>query len=287
MSDAMRRNDEALWTEFVAGARTLIATAPEHMSTEQLDRLEAVSDALIHLVGYVQARKPFSPTERDLRLVDELARREKRTRRRPASQVDASPDVILSDDERRSLRQRIISGLQSERLRVREAQSPPCKRPLDGGRRVLRADLLREVQGAHRAVMVSELSIAAGAGRELWDVECDTTIDVPDDLPRAPYLALEVRGDSMEPLLHSGDTILVKVDDKAVTGTVVVARDPDHGYVVKEVGRLTMDGIELESVNPEFPTLRVPHMAGAVLGTVLLKWCPHAERRQRPSGVTG
>jgi len=83
----------------------------------------------------------------------------------------------------------------------------------------------------------------------------------------------------MEPLLHSGDTILVRLGEKAEPGTVVVARDPDHGYVVKEVGRLTAIGIELKSVNPDFPSLRVPHMPGAVLGTVVMKWCPHPDRR--------
>jgi phage repressor protein C with HTH and peptisase S24 domain len=129
-------------------------------------------------------------------------------------------------------------------------------------------------------VVVPELAIAAGAGCELWDIECNTTVDVPAELPRGSYLALEVAGDSMEPLIHSGDTVLVRVEEKAEPGTVVVARDPDHGYVVKEVTRLTANGIELRSLNPAFPSLRVPHGAGAVLGTVVLRWPRESGPRQ-------
>jgi phage repressor protein C with HTH and peptisase S24 domain len=137
------------------------------------------------------------------------------------------------------------------------------------------AELLRSLEPLRRAVLVPELAIAAGAGAELWAVECTTTVDVPPELPRARYLALEVVGASMEPLIHSGDLVLVRVDETAVPGTVVVARDPDHGYVVKEVGRLTAHGIELRSLNAAFPPLLVPHSAGVVLGTVVLRWARH------------
>jgi phage repressor protein C with HTH and peptisase S24 domain len=76
----------------------------------------------------------------------------------------------------------------------------------------------------------------------------------------------------MEPLIHSGDLVLVRLDARPIPETVVVARDPDHGYVVKEVGRLTAGGIELLSLNPAYPVLRVPYGAGTVLGTVVLCW---------------
>ena len=39
MSHSMKRTDEAIWSEFVAEARALLAVAPEMMSAEQLDRL--------------------------------------------------------------------------------------------------------------------------------------------------------------------------------------------------------------------------------------------------------
>ncbi len=102
-------------------------------------------------------------------------------------------------------------------------------------------------------------------------------IPLPSEIPHGRYVALRVAGDSMEPLMHSGDMVLVKVGARPVTGTVVVARDPDHGYVVKEVGRVTARGVELLSLNPAYPPLQVPQTSGTVLGMVLLRWRPSEE----------
>jgi phage repressor protein C with HTH and peptisase S24 domain len=72
--------------------------------------------------------------------------------------------------------------------------------------------------------------------------------------------------------MHSGDMVLVKLGVQPTTGTVVVARDPDHGYVVKEVGRVTARAIELVSLNSAYAPLTVPHATGMVLGMVILRW---------------
>lgn len=276
--DSTLSADERAWSAFVAECRALLAIPPELMSPEQLDRLEAISDAFLHLVGYANAIERRIVPEQDQRLAEELTQRKAlERRRRVAPRWAGSPGVsdpdkgLLTDVEREALRERILAGLHARQLRVREAEAPPNKRAMTPTR-VPTLDLLRELEVSHQAVLVPELAIAAGAGHELWDIECTTTVDVPPELPRGPYLALGVVGDSMEPLLHSGDTVLVRVDEKAEPGTVVVARDPDHGYVVKEVVRLTAHGIDLRSLNPAFPSLRVPHRAGAVLGTVVLRW---------------
>ena len=268
------RTLEALWSEFAEEATALIALDPRELTAEQLDRVEAISDLFIHLLAFASPARPAQAFHRDRRLQDELAKRRTReadrgTRRSP-----------LSGADRNELRRRILAGVQSGRLKVREADVPATKYRLDVPQ-VVTPDLLRDVDRRGHAVVVPELAIAAGSGCELWDVECDTTIELSADLPRGPYVALEVTGDSMEPLLHSGDTVLVKLEEKASPGSVVVARDPEHGYVVKEVGRLTAHGIELLSLNPEFPPLRVPHESGAVLGTVVMKWCPHPLHRVR------
>jgi len=250
---------EASWSEWIAEARALLAVAPEAMSAEQLERLDAISDALIHLVGYAESVGRDVATEVDRGVPKPL--RHRRTSSR--GELCAHERVVLRD--------RILTGLQATQLRVREAKAAPYERSMEPPR-VASAELMRELEAVHRAVVVPELSIAAGGGLELWDVECGTTVDVPENVPRGRHVALRVSGDSMEPLIHSGDLVLVRLDDRAVPGTVVVARDPDHGYVVKEVGRLTADGIELLSLNPAYPVLRVPHGAGTVLGTVVLCW---------------
>jgi len=272
--------DEA-WSAFLAEVRTLLASRLESMSPEQLDRLEAISDVLVHLAGHAESLRRNARPESDLRLVDELDRRRALARRGRAEKIidnrhavarpQQSHPGLLSDHERIALRRRILAGLHAEQLRVREATDAPYEYVMSASQPITR-QLLRELAAQHRAVVLPELAVAAGVGAQLWDVECATTIDVPGDLPRGTYIALKVAGDSMEPLIHSGDVVLVHVDGNAASGTVVVARDPDHGYVIKEVGRLTANGIELRSLNPDFPTLRVPYGAGTVLGTVVLRW---------------
>jgi SOS-response transcriptional repressor LexA len=58
----------------------------------------------------------------------------------------------------------------------------------------------------------------------------------------------------------------------------VLARVPDAGYVVKRVGRVTRVELELQSLNDAFPPIVVPRDAHTVVGTVVLRWCPHASR---------
>ena len=53
----------------------------------------------------------------------------------------------------------------------------------------------------------------------------------------------------MVPLLHDGDTILVKLGDELMPDAVVVARVPDGGYVVKRVGGIVGSRVELTSLN--------------------------------------
>jgi phage repressor protein C with HTH and peptisase S24 domain len=159
----------------------------------------------------------------------------------------------------------------AQRLGVRCASDAVVHRiPAVGG------SVARVVDAAHEtgSAPVAELAVAAGAGRELWDQECESWVDVPSDVPSGRYVALRVAGDSMTPLLHSGDTVLVKLGTDVARDTVVVARC-DDGYVVKRVGRATRRELELISLNPAFPPMQVRREEGAVLGTVVLRWCAH------------
>lgn len=122
-----------------------------------------------------------------------------------------------------------------------------------------------------------DLAVAAGAGRELWDEECTEWAEVPPDVPVGRHLALRVAGDSMAPFIHTGDTVLVRLDERLQRGTVIVAKLPDDGYVVKRVGKLERHYIELLSLNPEYPAIRIPRRERTVLGTVVLRWCPHGD----------
>lgn len=127
-----------------------------------------------------------------------------------------------------------------------------------------------------------DLAVAAGVGRELWDEECTEWAEVPPDVPVGRHLALRVAGDSMAPFIHTGDTVLVRLDNRLQRGTVIVARLPDDGYVVKRVGKLERHHIELLSLNADYPAIRIPRRERTVLGTVVLRWCPHGEAATEP-----
>lgn len=141
---------------------------------------------------------------------------------------------------------------------------------------------------ARRAAPLVELGVAAGTGRgrELLDEPCESWVALPADLSPGRYVALRVVGDSMVPLLHSGDVVLVDLDGTAASGAVAVARHPEHGYVVKRVGRAGAGrGVPLESLNPAYPTLRLETGSGRVLGPVVLRWCGHGPAKPRLATV--
>lgn len=122
-----------------------------------------------------------------------------------------------------------------------------------------------------------DLGIAAGSGRELWDEPCESWLTLDGELPRGRYVALTVRGDSMEPLLHSGDVILVRMGPDLARDAVVVAHRPDEGFVVKRVGDVTRAQVELLSLNPAFPPIVLRRDADTIAGTVVMRWCTHGE----------
>lgn len=120
-----------------------------------------------------------------------------------------------------------------------------------------------------------DMAVAAGAGRELWDEECTEWAEIPAGIPVGRHLALRVAGDSMTPFFHPGDTVLVRLGDTVAAGSVIVARLPDDGYVVKRVGRATRYEIDLVSLNPSYAPVTLTREPGLVLGTVVLRWCNH------------
>ena len=147
----------------------------------------------------------------------------------------------------------------------------PVERPAP---RVAGRDAMHVAELA-RCALRFDLAVAAGVGRELWDEPATSWVELPPGLPAGQHVALTVRGDSMEPLLHAGDTILVKLGGAAAVGDVVVARRPEHGHIVKRVAAATPERLVLASLNASYDEVIVPQEPGAVVGTVVLRWCAH------------
>jgi phage repressor protein C with HTH and peptisase S24 domain len=159
----------------------------------------------------------------------------------------------------------MMARAHARRLRVTQGGSAPLvKGDGDGGT-------------SRRVVPVVELGIAAGVGRELWDEPADAWVEVPNDAPAGDYVALRVVGDSMAPLMHTGDTVLVRRGADVRRDTVIVARHPDDGYVCKRVSRVRRESIELASLAPGRPPIVIPRDARLVVGTVMLVWCSHRQ----------
>jgi hypothetical protein len=167
---------------------------------------------------------------------------------------------------------RVQAALAAHRSKVRCVPHPPETRlaTVSGA--------LAQVLGAAAAERCApwiDLGVAAGMGRELWDEACESWVRVPEGLARGQFVALTVRGESMAPLLHSGDVVLTRLGGELRRDAMVVARRPDEGYVVKKVGRLDTESVELLSLNPEFPPVHIPRDERLVVGTVVLRWCGH------------
>jgi hypothetical protein len=166
----------------------------------------------------------------------------------------------------------VAAGVSLKRPVLRVAGPPvlrhdPAPRPV--------AEVLA-LPGRHACVPALDFGVAAGVGRDVWDVPCASWLELPEGVPPGRYVALGVDGQSMEPLLHHGDTILVQLDAEPLRDSVVVARHPDDGYVVKRVERVGRRALTLASVNPAYGGVEIPRRPGLLLGRVVAAWCAHA-----------
>lgn len=252
------------------------------MTDDRMDdddrRSEWEADQLVSLMGrYLALRRGDSPLD-DPRFLDWLSRE---LRRRPPTPYDWSADVV------RAMRDRILSRATGARLSVIAREGAWSER-----RPWTRTPVADAVLHAARegCMPLIEPSVAAGEGRELWDEECERWIERPPELAPGQYLALPVSGDSMTPLMHAGDIVAVRLGSGVRRDTVVVARQADDGYVVKRVGAVRADAIQLTSLNAAYPPIWITREGNAVLGTVVLRWCAHnagpATERGDPSALS-
>ncbi len=65
--------------------------------------------------------------------------------------------------------------------------------------------------------------------------------------------ALEIHGDSMEPVLRDGDTVVVSPSAPTRRGDRVVARTNEGEVMAKQLARRSARRVELKSLNPEHP----------------------------------
>lgn len=96
--------------------------------------------------------------------------------------------------------------------------------------------------------------IAAGTPIEAIQTHSHTIMVPPEMLGGGEHYALEVRGDSMiEAGIFDGDTVLIKKQDTAGTGEIVVALVDDEEATLKRL-RKKGNSVALEAANPAYET---------------------------------
>ena len=239
---------------------------------EQLQR-EYETDRLIELAARAQMEREDSIFYSNEPFIEWLRRDlQERTER------SAAAGVTLD-----RIAQRVHARLLAVRLGVADGGRWPAIEP---AMTAISAEALLMSAARARRAPQWDLSVAAGVGRELWEEACEGLIQLPAELPSARYIALRVSGDSMTPLVHAGDLLLVKVGREIVRDTVIVIQTADEGYVVKQVGTLTRRRVELRSLNASYDPIEVPREPARVLGTVVMRWSDHEARSNNanPSG---
>lgn len=229
----------------------------DSLTADERERLDALTDPLLDLIGHVESERPDSAAWEDARFLAWLGQEEE--------------DEVIDEATIRMTAQRVVAALHGEQSRVHLVHGgfPEERVGITGPT----SEMVEELSPRRRAAFL-DLGVAAGSGRALWDAECESCVPLPPEVPSGRYLALRVHGESMVPLLCSGDVVLVRLGSELTPGSVVVVRGPD-GYVVKRVGRMTKRHLELLSLNTAFAPLQVARRASTVLGTVVLRWCDH------------
>ncbi len=103
----------------------------------------------------------------------------------------------------------------------------------------------------------------AGSGRYFTDDGMPTggpgweEVEFPD-ISNQDVFALEVQGDSMEPLYRDGDILIVSPSASVRKGDRVVVRTTSGEVTAKELKRRTAKSIELRSFNPTHPDRIIP-----------------------------
>ncbi len=100
--------------------------------------------------------------------------------------------------------------------------------------------------------------IAAGTPIEAIQTHSHTITVPPELLGAGEHFALEVRGDSMiDAGIFDGDTVLIRKQDTASTGEIVVALVDDEEATLKRLRRRG-NAVALEAANPAYETRIFP-----------------------------
>ncbi len=114
------------------------------------------------------------------------------------------------------------------------------------------AALLAGRDGAGRAIPIVGMARAGADGffdESGFPIGADETVRFPD-LGEDRVYALEIAGDSMEPMYRAGDVVIVQPGAAVRRGDRVVVRTRSGEVMAKVLGRKNEQTVELTSLNP-------------------------------------
>lgn len=170
--------------------------------------------------------------------------------------------LITALEERGFLRRLPNRARALEVIRMPEALTPPARgfKPsiVEGGRparAVERPAAVSMPANDGDVVSVPVMGrIAAGVPITAIQDQSRAVPMAPDFLAGGEHYALEVKGDSMvEAGIHDGDIVVIKRQDTATNGDIVVALIDDEEATLKRFRRRG-SSIALEAANPDFET---------------------------------
>lgn len=169
--------------------------------------------------------------------------------------------LIMALEERGFIRRLPNRARAIEVLRLPESATVSPPRPQKFSPSVINGNLGRRAAaaprdtGAEPPVMVPLMGrIAAGTPIAAIQTRMDTVAMPPEFLGGGEHFALEVRGDSMiDAGILENDTVIIRKQDTAETGDIVVALIDDEEATLKRL-RKRGASIALEAANPAYET---------------------------------
>ncbi len=169
--------------------------------------------------------------------------------------------LIMALEERGFIKRLANRARAIEVLRLPESATVAAPRPQKFSPSVIAGSLGR-VRAAQPAatndnppVLIPVMGrIAAGTPIEAIQTRTQTIAMPPDFLGAGEHFALEVRGDSMiEAGIHENDTVIIRKQDTAETGDIIVALIDDEEATLKRL-RKRGASVALEAANPAYET---------------------------------
>lgn len=124
---------------------------------------------------------------------------------------------------------------------------------------IRKSDLIEERQNVtkpkRKGIAIPVLGhVAAGIPIEMIEDIIDTE-EIPEDMARhGEFFALKIKGDSMTPSINNSDVVIVRQQEDAENGDIVIATVNGNDAVCKRLKKYS-DGISLISLNPAYEPL--------------------------------